>query len=197
MILCNHHPYSSCNHKNANRKEELEEPLGIVTEVATIIFLVSITDFLSFISKHGIDLTDMRLHLCGHPLAFFGKQFLNFLPVSIIDIVKNNKSNLGPMLYDELKSAVKEIAEDFEWVCSKDVQIIMKIEDWIENARLRLGKEYPDVLIYIGRSFVNPKELIIGGVVNDDDEQKLFENYFNNQNPPVPIHFKIIVQNEE
>ena len=197
MILCNHHPYSSCNHKNANRKEEPEEPLGIVTEVATIIFLVSITDFLSFISKHGIDLTDMRLHLCGHPLAFFGKQFLNFLPVSIIDIVKNNKSNLGPMLYDELKSAVKEIAEDFEWVCSKDVQIIMKIEDWIENARLRLGKEYPDVLIYIGRSFVNPKELIIGGVVNDDDEQKLFENYFNNQNPPVPIHLKIIVQNEE
>ena len=197
MILCNHHPYSSCNHKNANRKEEPEEPLGIVTEVATIIFLVSITDFLSFISKHGIDLTDMRLHLCGHPLAFFGKQFLNFLPVSIIDIVKNNKSNLGPMLYDELKSAVKEIAEDFEWVCSKDVQIIMKIEDWIENARLRLGKEYPDVLIYIGRSFVNPKELIIGGVVNDDDEQKLFENYFNNRNPPVPIHSKIIVQNEE
>lgn len=43
--------------------------------------------------------------------------------------VKNNKSNLGPMLYDELKSAVKEIAEDFEWVCSKDGQIIMKIEN--------------------------------------------------------------------
>lgn len=197
MILCNHHPYSSCNHKNANRKEEPEEPLGIVTEVATIIFLVSITDFLSFISKHGIDLTDMRLHLCGHPLAFFGKQFLNFLPVSIIDIVKNNKSNLGPMLYDELKSAVKEIAEDFEWVCSKDGQIIMKIEDWIENARLRLRKEYPDTLIYIGRGWVNPMELIIGGVVDDDDTQKFFENYFNSQNPPVPIHFKIIVQNEE
>ena len=67
------------------------------------------------------------------------------------------------MLYDELKSAVKEIAEDFEWVRSKDGLIIMEIEDWIENARLRLGKEYPDALIYIGRSFVNPKELIIGG----------------------------------
>ena len=36
------------------------------------------------------------------------------------------------MLYDELKSAVKEIAEDFQWVCSKDGQIIMKIEDWIK-----------------------------------------------------------------
>ena len=111
--------------------------------------------------------------------------------------VKNNKSNLGPMLYDELKSAVKEIAEDFEWVCSKDGQIIMKIEDWIENARLRLRKEYPDTLIYIGRGWVNPMELIIGGVVDDDDTQKFFENYFNSQNPPVPIHFKIIVQNEE
>lgn len=111
--------------------------------------------------------------------------------------VKNYKSNLGSMLYEELKSAVKEIAEDFEWVRSKDGQIIMKIEDWIENARLRLGKEYPDALIYIGRSFVNPKGLIVGGVVNDDDEQKFFENYFNSQNPPVPIHFKIIVQNEE
>lgn len=111
--------------------------------------------------------------------------------------VKNNKSNLGSMLYDELKSAVKEIAEDFEWVCSKDGQIIMKIEDWIENARLRLRKEYPDTLIYIGRGWVNPMELIIGGVVDDDNTQKFFENYFNSQNPPVPIHFKIIVQNEE
>lgn len=111
--------------------------------------------------------------------------------------VKNNKSNLGSMLYEELKSAVKEIAEDFEWVRSKDGQIIMDIEDWIEKVRLRLGKEYPDALIYIGRSFVNPKGLIVGGVVNDDDEQKFFENYFNSQNPPVPIHSKIIVQNEE
>ena len=63
--------------------------------------------------------------------------------------VKNNKSNLGSMLYEELKSAVKEIAEDFEWVRSKDGQIIMDIEDWIEKVRSRLGKEYPDALIYI------------------------------------------------
>ena len=42
--------------------------------------------------------------------------------------VKNNKSNLPSMLYDELKSEVKEIAEDFEWVRSKDGQIILEIE---------------------------------------------------------------------
>ena len=60
-----------------------------MTEIAAIIFLVAFTDFFPFISKHGIDLTDMHLHLCGHPLAFFGKQFLNLLPVSIIDIYRH------------------------------------------------------------------------------------------------------------
>lgn len=77
--------------KNDHTKdaEEPEEPLGIVTEIAAIIFLVSFTNFLPFISKYGIDLTDMHLHLCGHPLAFFGKQFLYLLPVSIIDIYRH------------------------------------------------------------------------------------------------------------
>ena len=77
--LCNHQSYTSSNHKDTNREEKPEEPLCIVTEIAAIIFLVAFTDFLPFIGKHGIDLTDMRLHLCGHPLAFFGKQFLNLM----------------------------------------------------------------------------------------------------------------------
>ena len=64
---------------DTKNKEEPKEPLGIVTEIAVIIFLVSFTDFLPLISKHGIDLTDMHLHLFGHPLAFFGKQFLNLM----------------------------------------------------------------------------------------------------------------------
>ena len=88
-ILYNHHSYTSCNNKDTNREEELKEPLGIVPQVTTIIFLVSLTDLLPFISKHGIDLTDMHLHLCGHPLAFFVKQFLDFLPVSIIGIYRH------------------------------------------------------------------------------------------------------------
>ena len=88
-ILCYNYTYSCCNHKDTYREEEPKEPLGIVTEIATIIFLVAFTDFFPFISKHGIDLTNMHLHLCGHPLAFFGKQFLNLLPVSIIDIYRH------------------------------------------------------------------------------------------------------------
>ena len=110
------------------------------------------------------------------------------------NFLKDNKDNLGSLLYDDLKSEINEIKDDFNWVRSKDGQIILEIEDWIGNARLHLSNEYPDALIYIGRGFVNPKELIIGGVVYDEDMQKFFENYFNNQNPPVPIHFKFIIQ---
>ena len=56
-----------------------------MTEITAILFYVAFTDFLPLLGKHGIDLTDMHLHLCGHPLAFFDKQFLNLLPVGIID----------------------------------------------------------------------------------------------------------------
>ena len=63
IVLCNYHSNTSCNHKDANREEKPEEPLCIVTEIAAIIFLVSFTDFLPLIGKHGIDLTDMLLHL--------------------------------------------------------------------------------------------------------------------------------------
>ena len=63
IVLYNYHTHTTYNHKGTNREEEPKEPLGIVTEIAAIIFLVSLTDFLQFISKHGIDLTDMHLHL--------------------------------------------------------------------------------------------------------------------------------------
>ena len=59
----NHHDYGSGEYKEAQNEEEPEEPQGIVTEVTAIILFVAVTDFLPFISKHGIDLTDMHLHL--------------------------------------------------------------------------------------------------------------------------------------
>ena len=63
ITLCNHDSNTSCNHKDSNREEEPKEPLGIVTEIAAIIFLVAFTNFILFIDKHGINLTDMHLHL--------------------------------------------------------------------------------------------------------------------------------------
>ena len=43
--------------------EEPKESLSIMPKIAAIIFLVSFTNCLPFISKHGIDFTDMHLHL--------------------------------------------------------------------------------------------------------------------------------------
>lgn len=85
-MLRYHCTYTSCNHKDFNRKEEPKELWTIVTKVTALIFLVTFTDFLPFISKHGLDFANMYLHLCDHLLAFFDKQFLYFLPVSIIDL---------------------------------------------------------------------------------------------------------------
>ena len=55
-MLRYHRTYTSCNHKDFNRKEEPNEPLDVVTKVTVLIFLVTFTDFLPFISKHGITL---------------------------------------------------------------------------------------------------------------------------------------------
>ena len=44
---------SQAENDQAKNEEEPKEPLGIVTEIAAIIFHVSFTDFLPFIGKHG------------------------------------------------------------------------------------------------------------------------------------------------
>ncbi len=59
----NHHDYGGSEDEEAQDKEEPEEPLCIMSQIAAIIFLVSFTNFILFIDKHGINLTDMHLHL--------------------------------------------------------------------------------------------------------------------------------------
>ena len=44
--------YNPNKHTKSQYEEEPKEPLGIVTEIAAIIFLVSFTNFFPFISKH-------------------------------------------------------------------------------------------------------------------------------------------------
>lgn len=55
IVLRNYHSNTSCNHKDTKREEKPEEPLGIVTEIAAIIFFVSFTDF--FRSSANMELT--------------------------------------------------------------------------------------------------------------------------------------------
>ena len=46
-------------------------------------------------------------------------------------------------------------------------------------------------MIYIGRSFINPVSLIIGGYVENQNTEELFKKYFNNLCPPIKIDYKI------
>lgn len=49
------------------------------------------------------------------------------------------------------------------------------------------------IYIYIGRRFVNPISLKIGGYVQDENEINKIETYFNNMNPPISILYSIKV----
>ncbi len=65
-----HHDYDGGEYEESHNEEEPEEPLGIVTEVTAIIFLVAFLNLPAFFDKHSIDLTDVLLHFAEHPLVF-------------------------------------------------------------------------------------------------------------------------------
>ena len=54
-----------------------------------------------------------------------------------------------------------------------------------------LASDYPNAMIYIGRSFINPVSLIIGGYVENQSIEEFFKKYFNNLCPPIKIDYKI------
>ena len=64
-----HHYYGRCEYEEAQNKEEPEEPLGIMAKIAAVILLVSLLNISAFFDKHGIDLTDILLHLANHPFV--------------------------------------------------------------------------------------------------------------------------------
>ena len=73
VMAIEHQEDSQAKDNESNDAEEPEEILHIVTKIGFIVFLVPLPNPFAFIIEHLIDLTDIRLHLCGHPLAFFGK----------------------------------------------------------------------------------------------------------------------------
>ena len=81
-----HHDYGRCECEEAPNKEEPDEPLGILTEVTAIIFLVAFLNLPAFLDKHGIDLTDILLHLAYHPFVAL-KMLLKMLLKVILKVI--------------------------------------------------------------------------------------------------------------
>ncbi len=110
---------------------------------------------------------------------------------------KLNSSNiekllsLFPIRNKSQISEVKKICIDYTWIHSKEGEKILQIEQWIKKARCSLTSDFPNAMIYIGRSFINPVSLIIGGYVENQNIEDLLKKYFNNLRPPIKIDYKI------
>lgn len=85
VVTVEHQEDSQAENNESKDKEEPEEILHIVSEVGSVVLLVPFLNPSTFFIKHLIDLTDMLLHLSGHPFMLFVEHVLNLLPVNIID----------------------------------------------------------------------------------------------------------------
>ena len=126
------------------------------------------------------------------------ENLLSFFPIqnkSQISEVKNTlnniKASLPQEIFSDLKDEVKEICEDYTWMHSKKGEKVLQIEQWIKKARCSLTSDFPNAMIYIGRSFINPVSLIIGGYVENQNIEDFLKKYFNNLCPPIKIDYKI------
>ena len=71
--FANYHDDECSKQEESQDEKEPEEPLGIVTEITAVIFLVSFLNPPAFFDKHIVDLPDMLLHLGKHPLVLLVK----------------------------------------------------------------------------------------------------------------------------
>lgn len=126
------------------------------------------------------------------------EEFLSFFPIrnksqmsEVKNLLNTIKASLSKEVFSDLKDEVKDICIDYTWIHSKEGEKILQIEQWIKKARYNLASDFPNAMIYIGRSFINPVSLIIGGFVENQNIKELLKTYFNNLCPPIKIDYKI------
>ncbi len=114
--------------------------------------------------------------------------------ISVIrDSLNSIKEILPENLFEETKSEVREICDDYKWRNSKEGKLILQIEDWIKEVRLCVATDFPSEHIYIGRSFIEPVSLIVGGYVKELRTKAMIESCLNDMNPPIAIEYIISV----
>ena len=145
--------------------------------------------------------TDLSDHIKIHLRKLNGgniEKLLSFFPLQnksqiseVKNLLKTLKASLPKEIFSDLKDEVKDICIDYTWIHSKEGEKILQIEQWIKNARYNLASDFPDAMIYIGRSFINPVSLIIGGFVENQNIEESLKMYFHNLRPPIKIDYKI------
>lgn len=94
-----------------------------------------------------------------------------------------NKKLLKNGLYDYCLEEYREIKDDLKFLSTKEGKLIIEIENWVQETRTSLSTLMPS-LIFVGRSFFDPKKLVIGGLLNGNEETRIIE-FFEERNPPV------------
>lgn len=148
--------------------------------------------------------SELSVNLKNNLESFKSKEieyFLSLFPIQskgqiseIKKMLNKIKEMLPKNLFEEANEEVNEICADYKWKHSKEGNKILQIEQWIEKVRDYLSTNYPNELIYVGRSFIDPISLIVGGFVKDrivlDSLIKILEN----MSPPINIEYRISIQ---
>jgi hypothetical protein len=108
--------------------------------------------------------------------------------------IAKNKSRLKPDLYDDCMEGLKEIKDDIKWSASIDGKIVLEIERWIAPVREKITSQFNDYNIFVGRSFVEPKVLIVGGLIKNDLELITIKRFIEVENPPVTPIYKFEIE---
>ena len=150
--------------------------------------------------QYAVEMNKVRLS--ETVLDDISKTKIDFENAKILNININGKENLKKLkhflndnkeflkngLYDYCIEEYREIKDDFKFRNTKDGQLILEIENWVQDIR-KLLPEIGNSKIFVGRSFFDPKKLIIGGILNDQEKLKII-SYFEDKNPPVKPEYQ-------
>jgi len=90
--------------------------------------------------------------------------------VKAVKILIEKHRNLLTDIYNDCLDELKEISEDVSWINSKQGRKIIDLENKIAQIREYLKNTFPGLLLYIGRSFVDPLLTVVGGFVENETQ---------------------------
>lgn len=104
-------------------------------------------------------------------------------------LLDENKRKLKKDLYEDCIEEYREIKDDLKFRSTKDGRLIIELEVWVQKLRKEINIKFQNKKLFVGRSFIDPKELIIGGIVEKIDEIQYIKDFINKHCPPViPIY---------
>lgn len=107
------------------------------------------------------------------------------------EFIKLSKSKLSSDLYENCVEELREITDDLKWSNSKEGMKVMKLEEWVINARKHLQNFDEFKNVFIGRSLMDPLVLRISGVLDNESQKEKLKEVIKQLNPPAQPEYII------